>query len=187
VGHSRARALSPIYSMTVPADVSGGVCVNWHAGGCAKEFEVRYSCGSEWGWWFILFSGLAAASYVGGFVAHAHKVQGKPLDVSALPHRDFWREVHSLVLDGAVFARQRATGAASGQKQTGGGETAALLAGGKKPSGGAMESTAVAHAAAEEEEDVPVAAAGSRSAAAAAAAGGEGTESDGGSSGTMTS
>jgi hypothetical protein len=47
----------------------------------------------------MLFVG--AGGYVGGFVAHAHKVKGVPLSKEALPHPEFWLQLKSLVMDGA--------------------------------------------------------------------------------------
>ena len=44
---------------------------------------------------------LGAGGYVGGFVAHAHKVKGVPLSKEALPHPEFWLQLKSLVMDGA--------------------------------------------------------------------------------------
>ena len=43
---------------------------------------------------------LGAVAYVGGFVAHAHKVKGVPLTRAALPHPEFWLQLKSLVMDG---------------------------------------------------------------------------------------
>lgn len=73
-----------------------------------KWAAVVVECPSNWGWWFILLCCLGAGGYVGGFVVHAHKVQGRPLDMSALPHLEFWSEVRSLIEDGVAFAKAKA-------------------------------------------------------------------------------
>jgi hypothetical protein len=114
-----------------------------------KWSAVVVECPSSWGWWFILLLGLGVGGYVGGFAVHAHKVQGRPLDASALPHPEFWAEVRSLVEDGVAYAKARAlsnnkagsgagassqlVAAGSDAKTAGGDETAGLL---KEGSGG---------------------------------------------------
>ena len=85
----------------------------------------KLECGSDWGWFFLLFLSLGAAGYVGGFVAYNHKSRGMPLDKAALPHPAFWSEVKALVEDGAAFAKARASGGGDG----GGGYTKVAEAG----------------------------------------------------------
>jgi hypothetical protein len=70
----------------------------------AKWAAVVVECPSGWGWWFIMLFCLGTAGYVGGFVVYAHKVHGRPIDASALPHPEFWVEVRSLIEDGIAFA-----------------------------------------------------------------------------------
>ena len=86
----------------------------------------KLECGSDWGWFFLLFLSLGAAGYVGGFVAYNHKSRGMPLDKAALPHPAFWGEVKALVEDGAAFAKARASG---GGGDGGGGYTKVAEAG----------------------------------------------------------
>ena len=81
-------------SKMLPFVSSGGSC-DW------VNRECRVSCGSNWGLWFLLVMLLGAVAYVGGFVAHAHKVKGVPLSRAALPHPEFWLQLKSLVMDGA--------------------------------------------------------------------------------------
>ena len=85
----------------------------------------KLECGSDWGWFFLLFLSLGAAGYVGGFVAYNHKSRGMPLDKAALPHPAFWGEVKALVEDGAAFVKARASGGGDG----GGGYTKVAEAG----------------------------------------------------------
>eukprot|EP01051_Picozoa_sp_SAG22_P014431 SAG22_NODE_1751_length_3659_cov_67.046067_5_plen_302_part_01 len=84
--------------------------------GCAKEFDIQYTC-SAWAWTFVILCAVGAAGYVGGGVAHAVKVQGKPLDRSALPHTAFWTELYSLALDGLAFSKGRLDGLLLGKER----------------------------------------------------------------------
>ena len=136
-----------------------------------KWAAVVVECPSSWGWFFLLFLGLGLAGYVGGFAAHAHKVQGKPLDASALPHPLFWAEVRSLVEDGVAFAKARAT---SGPQAGGATATTAEKAGSDE-SAGLLEAQ-------EGEEGYGSAEAATGSAAAAAEPAEAGSDSDGGDS-----
>jgi hypothetical protein len=91
------------------------------AWGCPKEFEIRFSCGSKWGWYFLLLTGLGAGGYVGGFIGFNMKTKGLS-GKEALPHQEFWLELKALVQDGVVFAGAKATEL---QKGDGGGGSAA--------------------------------------------------------------
>ena len=82
-------------------------------GGCAIDV-YQLDCGSDWGWAVILILFIGGGLYAGGGVVHSHKIQGKPLGVEALPHRDFWIGVVGLVCDGCTFSVARAKGTKGG-------------------------------------------------------------------------
>ena len=95
-------------------------------------------CGAEWGTEFlVLLVVVGGLGYVGGGVALAVKVKGKPLAMRSHAHWPAWLELHGLMLDGFEFARG-GPGKRRGHGNGGGGCTASgegLLAGSKSGHG----------------------------------------------------
>ena len=69
----------------------------------------------QWGWSFILTVALISSVYVGGGIAFAAKIRGKPLRLQSHPHWAQWHEVRGFAEDGLQYARR------GGRKRGGGG------------------------------------------------------------------
>ena len=97
--HADSKLNDPAHKCDMPC---GGNPAEKCGGGCALTvYEIE--CGSDWGWTFLLMLLVGSVLYVSGGVAYNHKALGKPIDIEALPNRNFWITAYGLVVDGGVF------------------------------------------------------------------------------------
>eukprot|EP01051_Picozoa_sp_SAG22_P026048 SAG22_NODE_8021_length_690_cov_0.961083_1_plen_187_part_00 len=70
----------------------------------------KYSCSAEWGFSFLVSSGLCFCLYVGGGSVFGARTSGRAPSLRAHPHHSHWVVAAGLVSDGAAFARAVAQG-----------------------------------------------------------------------------
>jgi hypothetical protein len=80
--------------------------VNRGHGTCAP----KYSCSADWGFSFLVSSGLCVALYVGGGSVFGARTSGRAPGLRAHPHHSNWIDAAGLVSDGVAFARAVAQG-----------------------------------------------------------------------------